>query len=249
LIDWTDEAIVLSARPHGETSLLATVMTRGHGRHAGLVRGGTSKRTRGIYQPGNEVVATWRARLAEHLGTFTCELASARIAVVLDDRLRLLGLGAACALVEKALPEREPNPAIYAGLRSLLDTLTTSEAWAEAYVRWEVGLLAELGFGLDLRVCAATGRTADLVYVSPKTGRAVSALAGAPYRDRLLALPAFLLGSGESGSGDIVAGLRLTGHFLERAGFAGERGLPPARDRLCDAFARIAARSCGREGA
>ncbi len=248
-MDWTDQAIVLSVRPHGESSLLAMLLTHEHGRHAGLVRGGASRRQRGIYQVGNEVSANWRARLADHLGTLTCELVRSRAARLLDDRLRLAGLSAACAVVETVLPERESHPAVHAGLTALLNTLEGSDLWGEAYVRWEIGLLAELGFGLDLSACAATGAVEDLIYVSPRTGRAVSAEAGAPYSEKLLPLPAFLRGEGEGGAVAIRDGLKLTGFFLARAIPAGERGLPAARDRLWDAFAREATKSCDKEGA
>ena len=245
-MDWNDQAIVLSVRPHGESSLLAMLMTREHGRHAGLVRGGASRRQRGTYQVGNEVSASWRARLADHLGTLTCELERSRAARLLDDRMRLTGLSSACAVVETLLPEREAHPLVHAGLTALLDALETSDHWGEAYVRWELSLLAELGFGLHLDSCAATGTTDDLTYVSPRTGRAVSAEAGAPYRDRLLPLPGFLRGEGEGGAAAIRDGLRLTGFFLARAVPAGS--LPAARDRLWDAFAREATKSCDKEG-
>lgn len=248
-MDWTDQAVVLSVRPHGENSLLAMLMTREHGRHAGLVRGGASRRQRGTYQVGNEVFASWRARLADHLGTLTCELERSRGARILDDRKRLAGLSSACAMVEVLLPERESHPSVHAGLTALMDALEVSDVWGEAYVRWEIGLLAELGFGLNLGSCSATGATDDLIYVSPRTGRAVSAEAGAPYRDRLLPLPGFLKGEGEGGAAAIRDGLALTGFFLSRAVSAGDRGLPAARDRLWDAFAREATKSCDKEGA
>ena len=243
-MDWSDDAIVLSARKHGESAAIAQLLTRGHGRHAGLVRGGAATRLRGVLQPGNELHCVWRARLEEHLGAYTVELARARAAALLDRRLPLLALSAACAVVETMLPEREPHGPLFDGLIALLDALEESEAWPAAYVRWEVGLLRELGFGLDLSACAATGVTEGLVWVSPKTGRAVSAEAGEPYRDRLLSLPGFLVGEGAAAPGDIVAGLRLTGHFLGEHGAA----LPAARDRLVDGLSRSATTSCGNKG-
>lgn len=232
-MDWIDQGIVLSARPHGETSAVVTLLTRGRGRHAGLVRGGSGKRMRGILQPGNLVEAHWRARLAEHLGTMTCELAKSYVADVLADADRLAALSAACAVAEMALPEREAYPAVYDGFIAFLETLG-GEAWPTVYVRWELGLLGELGFGLDLTECAATGQNDQLAYVSPKSGRAVSLAAGEPYRNRLLALPRFLVDGGGAASGTEAAdGLDLTGFFLERHVFVHRRqGMPAARLRL-----------------
>ncbi|WP_316976428.1 DNA repair protein RecO [Shumkonia mesophila] len=232
-MEWTDEGIVLSARKHGETSAIVTLLTRAYGRHAGLVRGGAGKAARGILQPGNRVEAHWRARLAEHLGTLTCEMTHAFAAAVLDDAARLAALSSACAIAEAALPEREPFPSVYDGLLALLGAIE-NDVWPVAYVRWELGLLTQLGFGLDLSECAATGRNDQLAYVSPKSGRAVSLAAGEPYKGRLLALPAFLAGGGNgAGPGALLDGLRLTGHFLERHLFA-PMGvpMPAARRRL-----------------
>jgi DNA repair protein RecO (recombination protein O) len=225
-MEWSDEAIVLSARRHGESSAIVTLMTREHGRHAGLVRGGK----RAIVQPGNRVHAHWRARLAEHLGTFRCELTHAFAATLMDDPARLSGLSAACAMVEATMPERQQNEAVFDGLGAFLVALE-GEAWPRAYVEWELGLLAEIGFGLDLSQCAATGGNDRLVYVSPKSGRAVSASAGEPYKDKLLALPAFLLpGGGPPSPAEVADGFRLTGYFLGRHVLDG--GLPAARRRL-----------------
>ena len=225
-MEWSDDAIVLTARRHGETSAIVTLMTRDHGRHAGLVRGGK----RAIVQPGNRVHAHWRARLAEHLGTYRCELTHAFAARLMDDAARLSGLSAACALVEATIPERQPHVAVFDGLSALLSALE-GQAWPQAYVEWELVLLREIGFGLDLSRCAATGGNDRLVYVSPKSGRAVSASAGEPYKDKLLALPGFLLPGGGAGGADEVAdGFRLTGHFLERHALDGD--LPAARRRL-----------------
>lgn len=233
MIDWTDDGIVLAARKHGETSAIVTLLTRGHGRHLGLVRGGAGRRARGVLQPGNRVHARWRARLGEHLGAFTCELTHAVAASLLKDRLRLAGLSAACAIAEATLPEREPHPKVYDDLAGLLAALPDAD-WPSAYVRWELALLADLGFGLDLSACAATGRNDQLAYVSPKSGRAVSLAAGEPYRQKLLELPAFVLSPGAvGGPEDIARGLKLTGYFLERNVFRHlDKGLPPARQRL-----------------
>lgn len=234
-MDWTDEGIVLAARKHGESATVVSLLTRDHGRHAGLVRGGMGKRMRGVAQPGNLVAATWRARLADHLGTYTCELVLASAAAVLDDALRLAGLAAACAMAEAAIPERETHPVLYDALLALLADLQGRD-WPSAYVRWEIVLLRELGFGLDFTACAATGRNDHLAYVSPKSGRAVSLAAGEPYRRLMLPLPSFLL-SGEPARApsEVTEGLTLTGYFLERHVFAhNDRGLPAARQRLVE---------------
>lgn len=233
-MEWVDEGIVLSVRKHGETSAIAMLLTRRHGRHAGLVRGGIGKAARGVLQPGNRVEARWRARLAEHLGTLVCEAVHAYAAAVLDDPDRLAALSAACAVAEAALPEREPAAAVHDGLLALLGAIENG-VWPVAYVRWELGLLAELGFGLDLTECAATGRNDQLAYVSPKSGRAVSLAAGEPYRERLLVLPPFLVDGAGNGAtaADLSNGLRLTGHFLERHVFApAGTSMPAARRRL-----------------
>lgn len=235
-MEWTDEAIVIASRRHGETSSVMTVLTREQGRHAGLVRGGAGKRARGALQPGNRLEVTWKARLAEQLGTFAWELKAADGTRWLGDGARLAAISSACALVEATLPEREAHPEAYAALATLLDGLGAS-GWASDYVRWELGLLTELGYGLDLSRCAATGRNDDLAFVSPRTGRAVSLSAGEPYRDKLLAMPTFLGIDRVGTAAEIAAGLDLTGHFLDRWVFAaiGKR-LPPARARLVAAL-------------
>ena len=233
---WTDEGIVLSARPHGETAAVVHLLTRTHGRHAGLVRGGQGRRLRGIYQPGNLVAATWSGRLPEHLGTYTCELVQGYAARVLDDPDRLAALSAAAAVSEAALPEREPHGACFDGFVALLDALSDAH-WAEVTVRWELALLAELGFGLDLAACAAGGDNDQLAYVSPRSGRAVSLAAGEPYRDRLLTLPGFLVGRAGGGPVEVGQGLALTGFFLERHVFGPQhQPLPAARRRLAERF-------------
>ncbi len=235
-MEWTDDAIVLSARPHGETSAVVMLLTREHGRHAGLVRGGQSVKVRAVYQPGNRVRATWRARRAEHLGNYSCEPVASNAARHFDDPPRLAVLLSAASVTDLALPEREPHAACFHGLLALLEALQ-GEHWAEAYVRWELALLSELGFGLDLSCCAAGGDNDQLAYVSPRTGRAVSLAAGEPYRDRLLGLPGFLLGRGGGGGREVAKGLALTGYFLERHVFRPhDRQLPPPRRRLLDHF-------------
>ena len=238
-MDWIDDGIVLSARKHGEAAAIVSLLTRGHGRHAGMARGGAGGRARGLYQPGNLLRASWRARLSEHLGNYSCELMRSNAALVLDDPLPLLALSAACTMVDLALPEREPHEALFESLSALIGGLGR-DGWAARYVRWELSLLAELGFGLDLTCCAATGANDGLAFVSPKSGRAVSAGAGAPYADRLLVLPPFLLqDSGEAPAPrDLAAGLRLTGYFLASHVFTPERrNLPAVRERLQMAFA------------
>ena len=236
MIEWQDQGIVLSTRPHGETSAIVQLMTREHGRHAGLLRGGQGRQARALLQPGNRVAAVWRARLADHLGNWTCELEASHAARLLDQPERLAALAAAAAVTEWALAERECHPACFEGLLALLGALE-GDHWAEAYVGWELALLAELGFGLDLSGCAGGGANDQLAYVSPRSGRAVSLAAGEPYRDRLLLLPGFLIGRSEGGPLEVALGLRLTGFFLERFVFAPQnRSLPTPRERLTAHF-------------
>lgn len=231
---WTDEAILLSARAHGETALLVTLMTREHGRHAGLVAGGQSKRHRATWQTGTLLDIIWKARLAEHLGGVSGEGRTAFAARWMDDAARLAGVSAACAVVECCLPERVPHASAFAALVALLEGLG-EEHWPSLYAHWELGLLGELGFGLDLRECAATGVTEELCYVSPKSGRAVSRAAGEAYHDRLLALPAFLLTGITLDRAAIASALDLTGYFLDRHVLAPQgKSLPAARSRLVD---------------
>jgi DNA repair protein RecO (recombination protein O) len=235
-MQWSDEGIVLASRAHGETSAIAELLTRNHGRHLGLVRGGRSKRLRPVLQAGNLVRAQWRARLSEHLGSYTLELEAAHAARFFDERAALAGLNTLTALA-RLLPEREPHEPLYEASCVVLSALAEGDHWPALLVHWEMGLLNELGFGLDLETCAATGETADLIYVSPKTGRAVSRKAGEPYKDKVLPLPAFLLrGKGENANlseMDIAAGFRLTGYFLDKYVW-GPRNLKPpaARERL-----------------
>jgi DNA repair protein RecO (recombination protein O) len=236
-MEWSDDAIVLAVRLHGETSAIVEALTREHGRHAGLVRGGASRRVRALLQPGNTLRAQWRARLSDHLGNFSIELAVARAGEIMDSRTALAGLNAFTSVVSAALPERETHAPVYAAAELLLDAIAHQDFvhWAPLYVRWEAGLLHELGFGLDLSQCAATGTLDDLVYVSPKSGRAVSRAAGEIYRARLFALPGFLLGSQNASPtmAEIAAGLQLTEHFLvARVLEPNARPLPAARHRL-----------------
>ena len=239
-MQWEDEAILLSARRHGEGALVLQVFTPYHGRHGGLVRGGASRKNKSTYQIGNRLAVTWRARLPEQLGSITAELVDANAALVLDEPSRLAALTSACALIERALPDRDPHPDLYNLLRQLIDTLTTSSVWTEDYVHFELALLKDLGFGLDLSTCAATGSDADLVYVSPRTGRAVSKAGAGEYADRLLPLPGFLLGKSQADAAGIRDGLKLAGYFLERHLFAAlDRPVPEARQALVDRFSRM----------
>jgi DNA repair protein RecO (recombination protein O) len=236
---WQDEGVVLALRRHGESSAVVSLFTHAHGRHAGLVRGGAGRRARSVYEPGNALRVTWRARLPEQLGSFSCELQRTVAARVLDHPDRLAALGAACALLEASLPERDPHPLLYKMLLDLVDVLLENTGWPERYVRFELALLAELGFGLDLQACAVTGQTGDLAYVSPRSGRAVSRQGAGVYADRLLPLPGFLLGAAPADAAQIQAGLRLTGAFLRRHLFdASERAMPSARERLLRQLAR-----------
>jgi DNA repair protein RecO (recombination protein O) len=204
-----------------------------------LARGGFGRRTRAVYQQGNVLHVTWRARLSEQLGALSAELKTPLAARLMADPSRLAGLAAACALLETTLPERDPHPALYATLGAFLEQLDQRRAWLEGYVRFELALLAELGFGLDLSRCAVTGDSDDLIYVSPSSGRAVSRGGAGRYADRLLALPAFLLGAAPPDPAQLAAGLRLTGAFLRRHLFdASERPMPEARDRLLARLAR-----------
>jgi DNA repair protein RecO (recombination protein O) len=216
-MEWREEGIILGLRRHGETSVIAEILTSARGRWLGLVRGGRSRVMRPVLQPGNLVLANWRARLEDHLGTFVVEPVSLRAGAIMADALQLAGLATLTALAH-FLPEREPHPRICEAMQLVIDRLDDPDIWPALLVRWELGLLDELGFGLDLGRCVVTGSNEDLVYVSPKTGRAVSRGAGQAYRNRLLTLPDFLKGSQASTPevADVIAGFELTGHFLTR---------------------------------
>lgn len=233
-MEWRDQGALLSVRRHGETSAIVEVFTETHGRHLGVVRGGTSRKIAPILQPGAQLDVLWRARLEDHLGTYTIEPIRSRAAAVMADRKSLAGLNAVCALLSFALPEREPHGQFYQHSVTMLDLIGNTEAWPLAYLRWELTLLEEMGFGLDLTRCAVTGTQDDLAYVSPKTGRAVSAEAAGAWKDRLLALPPCLLGAGEASDQEIAHALKTTGFFLEHrlAPQLGDKPIPVARDRL-----------------
>ncbi|MBX3486003.1 DNA repair protein RecO [Phenylobacterium sp.] len=230
-MEFTDDAFVLGARAHGENGAIVDLLTARHGRWAAHVAGGASRRMRPHMQAGARGLVRYRARVAEQLGSATLEPQGEGPAALFDDPLALAGIAAAAAVTAGALPEREPHPGAFLAFEALSAALLHPEIWPAVFVRFEAGLLQDLGFGLDLSRCAATGAVDDLVYVSPRTGRAVSREAGEPYKDRLLALPPFLLAA-QSGlsAGDIAAGLDLTGHFLEANIFGPlNRPLPPAR--------------------
>ncbi|MCE2563895.1 DNA repair protein RecO [Komagataeibacter sp. FNDCF1] len=246
-MEWEAPALVLSATPYGEGSAIVHVLTGEHGLYHGLARGGSASRGRAVWQTGNLVRARWMARLPEQLGSITAETVHASAARILDYPLPLAMLASLCALADDCLPEREPHPAIFQGLTSLLARISLDPQWAEAeampeIVRWELMLLSELGFGLDLNGCALGGSRDDLRWVSPRTGRAVSDEKAGKWRDRLLPLPTFVLHPQQVGTPrDWYDGLRLSGHFLRRDAFGQRhRPVPEARGRLADMIARKA---------
>lgn len=251
-MQWADKGILLSIRKHGENSAVARIFSPEHGVYAGVIRAATSKTMRGMLQPGNVLNVIWQARLSEQLGTFKCELLEAHTALMMNDADKLAALSSACVLMESALPERHPYPKLYKIFEHFLDLLTQipnpesriPTSWPQDYVRLELAILSEAGFGLDLSRCAATGSTEKLVYVSPKSGRAVSAEAGKPYHDKMLPLPQFLLqalpleGEREQNGknpAEILAGMHLTGYFLDHWLLEPhKRKLPAVRRRLME---------------
>ena len=246
-MDWIDAAIVLHVRPHGETSAVLDAFTRDHGRHSGLVRGGRSRRIRPALQTGNLLKVEWRARLSEQLGFFVVELDQPHAARALDDRLALAGIGTLASLAA-LLAERDPHPGLFDIAALMLGHLEEATLWPQLLVRFELMLLSELGVGLDLERCAATGTRDGLIYVSPKSGGAVSSGAGEPYKERLLPLPAFLLSNGATvAPHDIADGFALTGFFLERHVFAARNiPVPPARQEFLRLLSREAMATMGK---
>jgi DNA repair protein RecO (recombination protein O) len=238
-MQWTDEGIVLGTRRHGESSAIVELLTREHGRHLGLVRGGSGSRYKPVLQPGNTVTASWRARLEDHLGNYTVEGTHLRAASFFDAPHAVYGLSHLAALM-RLLPERDPHPSLYETFDGILDRLDDSAAAAAMVIRFEFALLAELGFGLDLATCASTGTTDDLAYVSPKSGRAVSRAAGEPWAARMLRLPAFIERDDMMpDAAEIADGFALTGFFLMRHAFEPRGlGLPDARAQFIAALAR-----------
>ncbi|MEM1129270.1 MAG: DNA repair protein RecO [Pseudomonadota bacterium] len=239
-MEWRDQGALLTTRRHGENGVIIEVFTAEHGRHAGMVRGGSSRRMAPVLQPGAQLDLTWRARLDDHLGTFAVEPLRGRAAALLSDPLALAGLNAVCGLLSYCLPERACYPDLYARTQSMLDLLSATPAWPLAYLQWEMALLDEMGFGLDLSACAVTGRSDGLAYVSPRSGRAVTEEGAGAWADRLLPLPPVMLGAGAADNGEIARALRTTGHFLETHVTARSQGapLPPARARLTDLLMR-----------
>ncbi len=240
-MEWSAPAVVLNARPFGDSDIVASVMTELHGTHHGLVHGGASKSKAATWQPGNLVVAQWTGRLADQLGALTGELVYAGAALAMDDPLSLAMMSAACATADGALPEREPHARVFEGLVDLVPRIVAGESALTALITWELTLLADLGYGLDLSTCAITGQALGLTYVSPRTGRAVSDDAAGIWRSRLLPLPGFLLGTAQPGYMAWRDGLRLTGHFLARDAFGHQhRPLPQARVMLYDRVSALA---------
>lgn len=241
-MDWQDEGILIVVRRHGESAAIIEVLTRDHGRHAGVVRGGGSRKMAPVLQPGTRLAVEWSARLEEHLGSFRVDPMPGSIAPIMADRTALAALGSMAALVSVSLPEREAHPRLFAACLELLGSLGAAPEWPALYAAWELALLGDLGFGLDLSRCAATGATDDLVWVSPKTGRAVSREAGAPWAARLLPLPRFLIEeiSAPPPPENVAAALHLSGFFLEArlAPTLAREKLPDARARAVDAILR-----------
>lgn len=239
-MEWRDHGILLSARRHGESAAIIEVFTEAHGRYAGVVRGGAGRRLAPFLQPGAQLDLVWRARLEDHMGTYRIEPLRSRTAVAISGRLALAGLNAVTGLLGFCLPEREAHRGLYARSERLLDLLGQDDIWPLAYLNWELALLDEMGFGLDLARCAVTGATTGLIYVSPKSGRAVSADGAGRWAGRLLPLPPCLRGQGPAPDAEIAQGLRTTGHFLTHhlAPALGNRPLPAARDRFIDIFVR-----------
>lgn len=243
-MEWTDEGTIIGLKAHGESAVILEVMTREHGRHLGLVRGGRSAKAQAPLQPGNHVSLTWRARLDEHLGEYKIELLASHAARLMAAPVALYGLATVSGLL-RLLPERDPHPGLYEGLSVLIAHLEEPQLAPALVVRFELAMLGELGFGLDLSRCAVTGSPDDLSHVSPKSGKAVSRPVAQPYLDRLLALPAFLV-EGQGGrtpsAAEILAGFALTGFFLRRH-ILEPRDLrePPERARLIELAGRAAA--------
>lgn len=240
MMEWRDEGFVLAARPFGENALILDVFTPTQGRHAGVVRGGASRKNTPHLQPGGHLDLVWKARLQDHLGAFTVEPLRSRAAIAMRDRLALAGMNAVCALLTAVLPEREAHEALYQKSVQLLDLLGQSEIWPLAYLRWEQAVLEDLGFALDLSACAVRGTNEDLAFVSPRTGKAVSRQAAGEWADRLLPLPPVLAGQGDATNAEIVKALSTTGWFIDNklVRSLGDRPIPPARARLIEVLSR-----------
>jgi DNA repair protein RecO (recombination protein O) len=231
-MEWTADGLIIGVRRHGETSVIVEAMVAGRGRHLGLVRGGRSRKLAATLQPGNTVQLVWRSRIEDHLGTYAVELLDARAAALIEDRLRLYAAQLICEHL-RLLPERDPHDRLLARAVRLMDEEAGRETLGPALARYELDLLDELGFGLDLETCAATGVSSDLTHVSPRSGRAVSRAAAEPWLDKLFRLPAFLVSSAEAEPGDVAAAFALTGYFLDRHVWSARPvDPPPTRDLL-----------------
>jgi len=247
-MEWQDEAIVLTAARHGEADALLEVMTLSHGRARGFIKGGLSRRNKANLQAGNKLSVTWRSRLEENLGRFTVELLHSPLGLMLGDGTRLSALSAVTSVVAATMPERERHGGVFGGLKAVIELLELENSsipdWGAALARLELGILTELGYGLDFSECAATGTTENLVYVSPKSGRAVCAEAGAPYKEKLLVLPRFLLGQPDApNASDVFEAMRLTGYFLDRNVWSVRgKGQPAARERLVSTLVKSPSR-------
>lgn len=240
MVEWRDQGVLLSSRRHGEGAAIIDVFTSTHGRHCGLVRGGSGRRLSPILQPGAQLDVTWSARLEGHLGSYRVEPMRSRTAIALSGRLALAGLNAVTTMLSFCLPERECYRALYERTEQLLDVLDQEDLWPLAYLFWEMQLLNELGFGLDLSCCAVTGTVDDLAYVSPKTARAVARTAAGEWVDKLLPLPPVMLGRGAGREDEILIALRTTEFFLTHklAVILGHETLPKQRGRFVDLLAR-----------
>ncbi|MCK4946627.1 MAG: DNA repair protein RecO [Alphaproteobacteria bacterium] len=232
MLEWQDNGIILSVRGHGETGGIASILTCNHGRAMGYVYGATSTKKRGVLEPGNLVSVHWKAKSHDQLGTFTLELEKSLAAEVMENPIKLTAMQSACALADKTLPEREKHTSVYEGTKALMASFGT-DIWTPTYIYWELGLLREIGFALNLSKCVVTSTTENLIYVSPKSGCAVSGEAGEIYKEKLLSLPPFLRGEEGFEDGDILDGLKLTGHFLLHRVFSqSNSNLPEPRLRL-----------------
>lgn len=239
-MDWREEGLLLTCRRHGETAAIIEVFTESHGRHFGVVRGGAGRRLAPVLQPGAQLDVTWRARLEDHIGTYVVEPLRSRGSALMNDRKALAGMTSLTSLLSFALPEREAHAVLYRGTLAVLDMMEQGPYWPIAYLRWELALLEEMGFGLDLGRCAVTGATEGLAFVSPRSGRAVSGAGAGDWAERLMPLSPALVGKGDGTPGEIRDGLAVTGHFLTGwlAHSVGDRPLPPARQRLVDLLSR-----------
>ncbi|MEP6341892.1 MAG: DNA repair protein RecO [Maricaulaceae bacterium] len=241
-MDWASEGYIISVRRHGESSAIVEVLTPDMGRHAGLVRGATSRRMRPLLEIGNKVHVSWRSRLSEHLGYYAIEPIEMRAATLMMERVSLMGLNVTCAVAKTVLPERQSFPHVYAAFDVLMQNFEDPEIWPALYVRWEMGVLSALGYGLDLSCCASTGVVDNLTHVSPRSGRAVSAEAATPYLDKLYPLPSFMIGGRDVSGEDIENGLRLTAYFLEtRVQWGVNQTLPDNRRMMIERLQSLGA--------